>query len=198
MNPKHLFYALILTLLSTLFALPAAAQSTASKPLAETFVSDDENLTFRYPSGWVIQNDRQGQVVIATDESLFSLSADKVSSGQGALGILFLDQSSDQSELLVLGDDPISILNSLVKMLFEQGDTHAELETPEATTLNDHAAARVDGTFDGNAIFLMLVDQGDKNYVLYVGITAASEMPKFEPKLLAIAESVHYVPSTSS
>src|SRR5215216_6114379 len=106
MKRKHLFYVVVLTLLSALFALPTAAQSTASKPLPETYVSDDENLTFRYPSGWVVQNDTQGQLVIATDESLFDLSADEVPSGQGALGILLLDKGSDLSQFMVLGDDP--------------------------------------------------------------------------------------------
>lgn len=196
MNQKRLFYVLLLTLLLAVFAFPVAAQS--SKPLPETYVSEDENLTLRYPSGWAIQTDTPGQVVIATDESLFNLNDEQIPSGKAALGVLFLDSSNDLSQILVLGDDPISILNALVKALFEQGDTQVALGTPVALTFADHPAARVDGTFSGNAIFLMIVDQGDKNYVLLVGITSADEMPKFEPKLLAIGESVHYIPPTSS
>ena len=196
MKQKPVFYGLMSLLLWAVFAFPAAAQT--AKPLPETYVSDDENLTLRYPHGWKLQADSPGQVVIATDESLFNLNAEKIPSGEAALGILFLDSSNDLSEILVLGDDPISILNALVKMIFEQGDTQAELGTPEAITFADHPAARVDGTFMDNAIFLMIVDQGTKNYVLYVGIAAAGEMPKFEPKLLAIGESVHYIPPTSS
>ncbi|MEO8611494.1 MAG: hypothetical protein ABI690_26585 [Chloroflexota bacterium] len=197
MKPMHLFYGLFLTLLFAIVAVPVVAQSNAAKPLPETYVSDDENLTLRYPHGWSIQSDTPGQVVIATDESLFNLSAEAVPSGEAALGVLFLDSSTGLSDL-VSGSDPISILNSLVKTLFEQGDTKATLGTPEALTFADHAAARVDGTLTGNTIFLMIVDQGDKNYLLYVGITSADEMPKFEPKLLAIAESVRYALPTSS
>jgi len=200
MKQKHVLYVLFVTVVLAVFAFPVAAQSTAAKPLPESYVSEDENLTLRYPSGWVIQNDTPEATVIATDESLFDLGNEEIPSGEAALAVVFLDFGGELSETLVLGDDPLSILNSLVTGVFKTGDetTDAELGTPETITFADHPAARVDGTITGNAVFLIIVDQGDKNYLLYVGVTSADEMPKFEPKLLAIAESVHHVPSAIS
>ncbi len=184
--------SLVLVLL-VLVALPVLAQS--SKPLPETYVSGDERLTLRYPAGWVLQTDMPGQIIAATDESLFSLNDEAVGHGQAAFGALFLDSESDLVELLQLGDEPLAILQTLSKTLFEQDDDDVSMGTPYALTFADFKAARMDGTFAGNALFMMLVDQGSQNYVLYIGITAAGEMPKFEPKLLAIAESLHYLPS---
>ena len=196
MKRLHLTYITLVMLLLALFASPVAAQT--SKPLPETYVSDDERLTLRYPTGWVIQTDIPGQVLVATNESLLDFNDELVPSGEAAFGLLFLDSDNELASLAALGDDPLSILESLSKTIFEQEDSDVELNTPEALTFADHKAARMDGTFSGNAIFLMIVDQGSKNYVLYVGITAADEMVKFEPKLLAIAESVHYLPPVSS
>src|SRR5690348_4422943 len=102
--------------------------SAQSKPLPETYVSGDKNLTFRYPSGWVIQSDIPGQFVVATDESLFDVS-EEIPSGQAAFGILFLDSTNYFSEL-VTGEDPISLLNSLVKLLFEEAKPETEFGTP--------------------------------------------------------------------
>jgi hypothetical protein len=96
--------------------------------------------------------------------------------------------------MLEVGDDPLSILNAFTKTVFESDDSEVTLGTPAAQTFADHPAARVDGTFAGSDLFLMVVDQGGKHYALYIGLTAAGEMPKFEPKLLAIGESVHYLP----
>jgi hypothetical protein len=196
MKQKHLVYMLLSTLLLALLASTVAAQS--AKPLPETYASDDERLTLRYPAGWVLQTDVPGAIVIATDESLFDLGNEAIPSGGAALAVVFLD-SIDLSQVLDTVDDPISVLNSMTKLLLDEDDpTQAELDTPETITFADHPAARVDGTMTGNAIFLMIVDQGGKDYLMYVGIASAGEMPKFEPKLLAIAESVHYLPSTSS
>jgi hypothetical protein len=196
MKHKHLLYALLMTIVLTVFAFPVAAQSTSAKPLPESYVSDDENLTLHYPTGWVIQSDNPGQLLIATDESLLDLGNETIPSGGAALAVVFLDFGGDQSATSVLGDDPLSILNSMVKGVFQTDDstTNAELGTPVTITFADHLAARVSGTITGNDVFLIIVDQGDKNYLLYVGITSADEMPKFEPKLLAIAESVKYQP----
>lgn len=194
MKPKHLFYALLMTIVLAVFAFPVVAQSPSAKPLPESFVSDDENLTLRYPTGWVVQSDSPGQVLIATDASLLDLGNETIPSGGAALAVVFLGFGGEQAATSVLGDDPLSILNSMVKGVFQTDDTTtaAELGKPVTITFDGHSAARVSGTITGNDVFLIIVDQGDKNYLLYVGITSADEMPKFEPKLLAIAESVKY------
>lgn len=179
-----------------LLVTPWLVLAQTAKPLPQTYVSDDERLTLRYPAGWVLDSETSGQLIVATDESLFELSEDIVPSGQAAFGVLFLDENSLGS-LIDLGGDPLSIMEAVVKTTFESADAGVKLESPIALTFADHPAARTDGTFIGNDIFLMVVDQGGKHYALYIGITAGGEMPKYEPKLLAIGESIHYLPSGS-
>ena len=59
-------HLLLFVLILTLFAVPVLAQNA----LTETYVSPDERLTLRYPEGWVVVDEDDGIVVLATDESL--------------------------------------------------------------------------------------------------------------------------------
>ena len=192
MNRFRALYALLPVLILGLIAFPAAAQT--AKPLPETYVSEDERLTLRYPTGWIVDNDQQGTVLVATHEDLFDLNDDPVPSGEAAVGIIFLNPGGETfpTELLD-GDDPLSILNRIVGDIFTSDD-ETELSPPETMFFADHPAARTDGSVAGNPVFLILVDNGDKNYSLIVGIAAPGELAKVEPKLLAIAESAHYLP----
>jgi hypothetical protein len=190
---RTLFILLLLTVIAV-FALPVFAQTV--KPLPQTYVSDDERLTLRYPAGWVLKSDSPDQVFVATDASLFDIDDETVPPGQAAFGLVLLEGDFDLASALGVEDDPLWILNAFTKSLFTSGD-EVTLSPPESLNFADHPAARVDGTYAGSDLFLMIVDQGDKHYALYIAYTAAGEMPKFEPKLLAIGESVHYLISDS-
>lgn len=190
---RTLFTVLLLTIFAV-FALPVSAQTTRTLP--QTYVSEDERLTLRYPAGWVLESDSPDQVFVATDASLFDIDDETVPPGQAAFGLLLLDGDYDLASMLGVDDDPLAILNAFTKSVFPSDD-EVTLSTPEVLTFADHPAARVDGAYVGSDLFLMVVDQGDKHYALYIALTAAGEMPKFEPKLLAIGESVHYLSSGS-
>jgi hypothetical protein len=167
--------------------VPAAAQD--HKPLAETFVSDDERLTLHYPSGWVIEA-MSGQVVIASDEALFEISTE-VPAGEGALGVIIFDDPTTNESLFV-GEDIVGKLEYLIENLIGSSPDYVLSTDVEGLTVNDRDAAYTDGQLSGNEVFVLLVDHGEERYLFMIGLAAPGEMERFEPKLKAIAESVNF------
>jgi hypothetical protein len=169
------------------------------KPLPETYTSDDGRLTLRYPTGWAIQSEANGLVIVATSE-MFLQREDIVtlSSGEAGVLVLFLNVTAVGEEAFTIdplaSNDPLVILDAISEALPLGGDAETILDPVESTTYSDHPAAHTDGIVAGNPIFLILVKNGDKDYTLIMGVAAPGELPKYEPKLLAIAESVRYQP----
>ena len=71
---------LLLTLLSLAWFVSSATAQTA-RPLPETYVSDDETMTLRYPTGWVVETDQSGMVIVATSEEMIDLGDENLPSG---------------------------------------------------------------------------------------------------------------------
>lgn len=168
--------------------VPAAAQDT--KLLDETFVTEDERLTLRYPSGWVVESSIDGQVLVATDESLFRINS-AIPTGGGALGIIIFEDE-EMNELIFVGEDIVEKLTYLIDTLLADSPDYDLLSGAEGLTLNDREAAFATGRLSENEVFILLVDYGDDRLLFMVGLTAPDDMARFQPKLLAIAESVNY------
>jgi hypothetical protein len=194
MNRFRLIPTLLLILIVALAASPTLAQSSR-KTLPETYVSDDERLTLRYPAGWVIQADSPEAMIMGTSDLIFNFDDEVLPAGEAGLAMLSLAAFDDLGDAFPLGEDPLSSLELISASLFETDAMGMTIGTPEALSIADHRAARADGDVYGNPIFLLLVDYGDQDYIMFIGIVAPGEFAKFEPKLLAIAESVRYLPA---
>jgi hypothetical protein len=198
MMKRFRLVSLLLTLLFLAwFASSAAAQT--DKPLPETFVSDDETLTLRYPAGWVVEYEESGMVIIATSQDMIDLGDENVPPGEAAVAVLFSNTAADYMEEFFVGDDPVAILDNLIETVFSNNtgaDVNIEFTTPVEITLNDMPAARSDGLFMGNHVFLIANEREDGSYSVIIGVTTVEELDKFEPKLLAIAESINFQPSS--
>ncbi len=194
MKHSHVVYALLTLMVLALLASSVAAQT--SKPLPETFVSDDESMTLRYPSGWAVEYDQPGMVIVATNEELFDLGDENIPLGEAAVAVLFSNSGDSYMEEFFVGDDPAAILANVIDSVFSNGgsDMNIEFTTPAETTFNELPAARSDGLFMGNHVFLIVNALDNGGYRLIIGITTMAELDKFEPKLLAIAESVNFQP----
>jgi hypothetical protein len=185
----RIFTAIFYLLLA---AVPAAAQN--HEPLPETFVSEDEHLTLRYPSGWVIQDSGDGQVLVGTNEDVFTTADTDLPSGQAAIVLLFVAGEVFADAEIVISNDLTGSLTRFMETLNGSGIEEISFSPAYETTFGVNPAARADGTVDNNDVFVMLVYYGDDTFSIFVGLTAGGEMQKYEPKLLAIAESVNYAP----
>jgi hypothetical protein len=180
----------------TLFITPLMAQAQ-HKPLPETFVSDDERLTLRYPAGWVIQTDSTETVIVGTSDLIFDFVGEVLPSGEAVLSILPPPLLGELRDIFPSAKDPRSILELIIESSLGTEVIGMTIGTPEAISFAGYQAARVDGDASGNPIFLLIVDFEDQGYFLFTGLTAPGEFAKFEPKLLAIAESVRYIPASN-
>ena len=193
MKRFRLLFLLLTVVLLGWVAASAAAQT--ARLLPETYVSDDESMTLRYPTGWVVESDQPGLFIVATSEDMLDLGNENVPAGEAAVAVLFSNADDQYLREYFVGDDPAAVLDNIIKTLFSSNtDINVEFTNPTGTIFNDLPAARSDGLFMGNHVFLMVNALGNDVYSLIIGITTVSELDKFEPKLLAIAESVNYQP----
>ena len=165
-----------------------------SKPLPETYVSD-EVTTFRYPTGWTIDAEQPGLVIVTTKDHAIQLGSDFMSPGEAAVIVLFSNADDAYLREYFEENSPTAMMNHLIQRLLVpnlRGDLKfTALETVEFANF---PAVRSSTTFQDNNFSLILADRGNGLYSLVIAITAASEFNKYEPKLLTIAESVHYQP----
>lgn len=184
-----------LILLLTVFSLvlPVMAQQAT---LPETYVSDDETTTLRYPSGWFVDYADPGMVLVATNPDLFDLGDETVPSGEAAVAVVFATAENQFLDEMFIGDDPVAILELFIDSIFSsESDFSVEFTTPAPTVFGSaETAARADGLFLGNHVFIIVASRDADSFSIVVGITAEADHVKYEPKLLAIAESVNYLP----
>jgi len=180
-------YALfILALLAT----PAAAQSD-SRTLSETYTSDDQLLTVHYPTGWYANSEIDGQVHIATTEDTIRLDTDRLESGSAGVTIMYALGKRPFNSAAVKRTNPLAILNSIIDGYTSYG-TRLRFDEAAEITFSDHPAARVNGRVRGNEFFIIVVNDAVDHFILVLGYAAHNELSRYEPKLLAIAESADY------
>jgi hypothetical protein len=166
-----------------------------SKPLPETYVSADEMTTFRYPTGWTFDAEQPGLVIVGTSPKMLNFYDGTISSGDAAVFVFFSNAEDEYLRGYFADDDLVGVTAKLIDTLYSGGgDPNVGFTTPSPTTFADFPALRSDGSFLGNHIFLIVVERPEHIFSMVIGFAAESELKKFEPKLLAIAESVNYRP----
>jgi Tol biopolymer transport system component len=181
-------YLLLLMLILTLAAVPALAQSS----LTETYASPDERLTLRYPEGWVVVDEDDGIVVLATDDSLAEGINQAIPAGEAALALFFSDTDPIAEEDIFDEGTPASVVRGLIGLIQEDSENAGRFSNPVAITVGERSGARSTGTVEGNDVLLVATDMGDDVFGVAVGITAGGDLERFESKLLAIIESINY------
>jgi WD40 repeat protein len=167
----------------------------AQGDLTQTFASEDERMTLRYPEGWFALTESDGFTIIATREDLADFSGDvQLPSGEAALALIFSDNPPDSDQDLFVGDTPSEIMSRVLDVLRETNEEVGRFSNPEALVISDNDAARIEGDIGGNDVVIFVMDLGNDLYNLMIGVTAPDELEKFEPKFLAIAASINYAP----
>jgi hypothetical protein len=193
---KHIYGYILLTLL-VLGLLPATAVAQSATALGETYVSDDETMTLRYPTGWFIDSEQPGLVIVASNENAFDVGDEPLAPGQAVVAVVYSTAEDEYLQEYFSGDDPVEVLDTIIETLFSaEIDPFVEFTPAQTATFGDDAAARSDGLFMKNHIFLVVAADSRGDYRLVIGLTAEADYAKYEPKLLAIAESVNYLPRT--
>jgi hypothetical protein len=185
----HIIWIALISLL-----VPVFAQSEY-KPLPETYVSEDERLTLRYPTGWNVWAEQPGLVIVSTSDEPMLVGTEDISTGEAAIIVLFSTSDNASVRDSFQGDNPTAVVEHFIETRFLPAIESAEFSSTQIMQFADFSAARIDGTFFNNSVFVIAVDRGNDAYSLIVGLTTIAELNKFEPKLLAIAESIRFQPS---
>ena len=152
-------------------------------------------MTVRYPTGWVIDVQQPGSVIVATSQEVLDLEDNTVPSGEAALAIAFIDDEQGILRDYLDSGDLMEMMNNLTKNVFEaESDPQLVFTEPSSMTFMGFAAVRSDAVFLGTHVFIIMSERDDMVFNFVIGLTAAAEFDKFEPKLLAIAESAQYMP----
>ncbi len=167
-----------------------------SKPLPETYVSEDERMTLRYPTGWVIEANQPGSIIVSTS---YDIKGDTLPPGEAFISIGFINDEQGYFRDYLASDDLVGMMNGFIdSVLNGAADLQVEFNTPSSTTFAGFSAVRSDGSLLDSHIFIIMAERDDDMFNIVIGGTSAAEFNKFEPKLLAIAESAQYVPPTIS
>ena len=187
---------LLLILLTLTVVVPVAAQG--DKPLPEVFVSDDESLTLRYPMGWVVEDEGQGQAIVATSSLMFQFNGENIPSGEAAILIVFPtgnDGFPDPEQIYVSGDPAVTLTRLIQTLTKQTTGPSLHFADPEVTTLGGDNAAYAEGSVGDNDAVIIVIDYGDDTFSFMVGVAASGELRKYGPKLMAIAELVNFDPT---
>ncbi len=179
----------LLLMLMVFIAIPSLL--LAQESLTETYVSPDERLTLRYPEGWIVNTEDEGITLIATSEGMVDAIDDAVPVGEAAMALLFSDNDPTDEQLFE-SETPSAILSRFVELIGESGD--ARFTEPVRYMLAGLEGARATGRLDSNEVLVIALDLGDGVFEVAIAVTASGEMDRFEGKMIAILESVNYLP----
>jgi len=190
----------LLVLLLALLIASCGTNLTNSTPgpamLDQNYTSADGTLTFNYPSGWVIR-ESEGQVFLATSEPLLAStgSAATVTPGQFALGIIVFPAASVEGLGAEAG--PSDVASAFAPFLAGEGQTAGDTNPPvfgdpTAFTIGSRRAARIEGTSGADQALLIVLELEPGLFAILAGGSAPGELARFEPTLIAIAETMRY------
>lgn len=171
-------------------------QAAAQDPLDATFASSDESTVFRYPSSWVVEEESEGTIALAnSQDALDAVDEDDFTSGQVAM-LIFPSWYVQASLDIDMDADVLDALTTFVEVLRENNEdiTYGD---PVALTIADHAAARSNVKSGPAEGLIFLIDFGDSERMLVLGASFPGEFATFEPTVLAITETIRYVPPTT-
>ena len=166
--------------------------NASSVNLGETY--DADGLSFKYPSGWVVQKPGAPGAPVTLANSQDSLTAlgatstTKAASGQQAVIVMpFVGDAAKAMAATV--SSPIDLLKQMSSNL-SGGDTNIKFGDPTEATVGGNTAAKATGTGDAGDGKIIVIKVGDAGYVLVMGVTAKGELGNLEGTVDGLAETV--------
>jgi hypothetical protein len=157
-------------------------------PLAQTFTSTDKKVQVSYPDGWFVQETQSGTIVIVNDESMFTRTSNKITTGQVEVDVVAGTYTQFN---LTPGTTPDELIKLITDNIKSQQPAY-KVSEPASITIGDYPAVQVlvdDGVNDLSINVLQLT----KNAVaLIYGLSAKGEGAAHMDQVLTIAASVIY------
>jgi hypothetical protein len=169
--------------------------NASSVNLSETY--DANGVTFKYPSGWVVQSPEgaaagsMAPIMLANSQAALDGSstgaAPQVTSGQQAILVLPLVGETAQA-VTAAYKTPADLLKQMGPSM-ASSESGLALGEPTDTTVGGNSAAQASGSGDKADTKMVAIKIGD-GYVLVVGITAKGELGNLEGVVDGLAGSV--------
>lgn len=158
--------------------------SDASIDLAETFVSENNGLSFQYPTGWLAYDVADELSALINTQDAFDALTQQLPPASGQIIVTIFTHVTMDS----LGADDVdmrlTILNSTV---FTDG-----VDDLEATELNGQMLYIAEGSLEDADKLVILISTGD-HYELISALTASGELDDFRETIMSIALSMTVV-----
>lgn len=179
------FLAIITGLLLAGCAAAPAPVATPT-PLGRVYTAPDGQLSFQYPSGWVVAGEPT-QLQLANSPQ--ALTATQPRPGQFQARITAGPIAARPG--LTADATPRQVVESFVTAI-RQGLDAPTFSEPVELTIGAWAASRVEAaSADGQAV-LLAVDLGDGIYAIVSGVAAPGELAAFELALRSVIETLVY------
>jgi hypothetical protein len=166
--------------------------NASSVSLSETYDGDD--VSFKYPSGWVVQAPAApgGPVMLANNQAaLDAMSASgttTAASGQQAVIVMpFVGDAG--AAITATASSPMDLLKQMIPSM-SSGTNNITFGDPTEATIGGNTAARATGTGDSGDGKIIVIKVGDAGYVLVMGVTAKGELGNIEGSVDGLAESI--------
>lgn len=176
---------------------PTPSNTASGTPtLDQTYTSSDGTLTFRYPTGWVTR-ESEGQIFLGTNAEVLesTSSSAPATPGQFAAAIIVFPTAS----VAGLGAEagPLDVVSAFAPFLSGASETAGDTTppvfgNPTAITIGSRRAARVEGASGADQALLIALELESGVFAILAGGSAPGELTRFEPMLLAIAETMQY------
>jgi hypothetical protein len=166
--------------------------TSSAATLSETY--DADGITFKYPSGWVVQAAAAPGAPImlangqATLDALSTGSNTAAASGQQAIVILPLTGDS-AAALTATATTPIDLLKQMGPGMASGGGGFT-LGDPTEVTIGGNPAAQATGTGDSGDGKIIMLKLGDTGYAMVMGVTAKGELGNIEGTVDGVAATV--------
>jgi hypothetical protein len=197
---RKLSFLLIGAIALTLAACGGGGGGTTtngSASLNETY--DADGVSFKYPTGWVLQKPAAagGPITLANNQATLDVmgagNTTKAASGQQAIivypivGAAFTAMSAGIAS-------PIDLLKQMAPAM-SSGENGLTFGDPVEATVGGNAAAKATGTSDAGDGKIIVIKAGDAGYVLVMGVTAKGELGNIEGIVDGLADTVAVKPA---
>ncbi|MEO8609616.1 MAG: hypothetical protein ABI690_17120 [Chloroflexota bacterium] len=161
---------------------------------------DADGVTFKYPTGWVVQKPAApgGPITLGNNQATLDVlgagNSTKAESGQQAIIIYpFVGDAFKAISATITA--PIDLLKQMAPAM-SSGDNGLKFGDPVEATVGGNPAAKATGTSDAGDGKIIVIKAGDVGYVLVMGVTAKGELGNIEGTVDGLAETVAVKPAS--
>lgn len=180
----------ILILMVSLLAVPVPAWGQAD--LSETYTTAGGLFSFRYPAGWVVEEDL-GTIVLASSAETLTVANEGGQLGPGQVAIAFLPPQAVQGQFggagLPLDEGPRAFVEALAALLSSSPGAIQEFSAGDRAVVGSTIAV------EGQAQTLYAVDMGESGLMIAALLAAPGEEAAYNDLVTAIFATVEATPA---